>query len=145
MELNAASTGIFPNAQPLYAAHGVPTFPINDAKKPLVRGYNRIGQRHSGVLAHNPKFASTDGIGFVTGRRSRITIIDIDSKSDRELTHALDRHGHTPLISRTPSGGFHLYYRHAGERRQIRPWRGGRYTRWRTRNPAAVHLAEGPI
>jgi hypothetical protein len=119
-----SSTGIFPTTQPLYAAHGIPTFPVDSKKKPMVRSYDRIGHRYSGELARNPKFANVDGVGFVTGRSSRVTIIDIDSTSDRELAHSLDRHGRTPLIARTPSGGHHLYYRHGGERRQIRPWPG---------------------
>jgi hypothetical protein len=116
------STGIFPTAQPVYAAHGIPTFPVDGSKKPLVRSFLRIGQRYSGELGRNPKFANVDGVGFAAGRASRITIIDIDCKSERELTRSLERHGHTPLIAGTPSGGHHLYYRHNGERRHIRPW-----------------------
>jgi hypothetical protein len=119
-----SSIGIFPTTQPFYAAHGVPTFPVDDAKKPMVRAYHRIGQHYSSQLARNPKFASVDGIGFVAGRTSQITIIDVDTSSDRELAKAINRHGPTPLIASTPSGGHHLYYRHNGERRQIRPWPG---------------------
>jgi hypothetical protein len=117
-----SSTGIFPTTQPAYAAHGIPTFPVDESKRPMVRSYDRIGHRYSGELARNPKFANVDGVGFMTGRTSRITIIDIDSNSDRDLAKAINWHGPTPLIARTPSGGHHLYYRHNGECRQIRPW-----------------------
>jgi hypothetical protein len=39
------------------------------------------------------------------------------------LADALNRHGSSPLIVRTASGKWHGYYRHNGERRQIRPVR----------------------
>jgi DNA-binding XRE family transcriptional regulator len=45
---------------------------------------------------------------------SRVTVVDID---DLALLGAmLERFGDTPLITRTPSGGYHIWYRHAGER-----------------------------
>ena len=116
--------GIFAGAQADYAVHGIATFPIGPDKRPLVKCYDRIGLRYSATLAQDPAFASATGIGFVAGSRSRITVIDIDSRDDRELARALDRHGQTPLIARTPSGGAHLYYRWNGERRQIKPWKG---------------------
>lgn len=115
---------LFAQAQTDYAAHGIATFPIGPDKRPLVRRYNQIGLRYSATLAQNPAFASATGVGFVAGSRSRVTIIDIDSHDDQELARALDRHGHTPLIARTPSGGAHLYYRWNSERRLIRPWQG---------------------
>jgi hypothetical protein len=57
------------------------------------------------------------------GRRSRITVLDVDTTDERILADALDRHGRTPIIARTASEKFHAYYRHNGERRWIRPRR----------------------
>lgn len=58
-------------------------------------------------------------VGTVTGPASRITVVDLDPKGIRDpkqmLADALARYGETPLIVETPSGGFHLYYRHSGE------------------------------
>ena len=119
----AGTNGIFAAAQADYAARGVATFPCGPDKRPLIKYYDRIGLRYSATLAQDPSFASATGVGFVAGSRSRITIVDVDSRDDRELSRALDRHGQTPLIARTPSGGWHLYYRWNGEKRRIRPWK----------------------
>ncbi len=51
-------------------------------------------------------------------------MVDIDSTADAELQHAIDTYGDSPVIVRTASGKAHLYYRHAGERRRIRPDKG---------------------
>jgi len=54
------------------------------------------------------------GLGIPTGQLNRLTVVDID---DHGLIHdALIRFGQTPLQVSTPSGGRHLYYKHAGER-----------------------------
>ena len=51
-------------------------------------------------------------------------MLDIDTTDERALADALIRHGDTPFITRTASGKFHALYRHNGERRRIRPFRG---------------------
>jgi Bifunctional DNA primase/polymerase, N-terminal len=56
------------------------------------------------------------------GSRSRIASLDIDCENERVLADALSRHGKTPIIVRTGSGNYLAWYRHNGERRQIRPW-----------------------
>ena len=49
----------------------------------------------------------------------------------------MSHYGASPLVSRTSSGGHHLYYRHEGERRRIRdPY-------WRNRNVAVDVLGNG--
>jgi Bifunctional DNA primase/polymerase, N-terminal len=70
------------------------------------------------------KFPDAPAIGFATKRRNGVTILDIDTPDEKVLADALNRHGRTPLIARTGSGKFRAYYRHNGERRRIRPWRG---------------------
>lgn len=117
------STGaVFGDAQPIYAEHGIATFPVTESKMPAVRGYLRMGLDTSRGLVI--KFPDAPAIGFATQRRNGVTILDIDTPDEKVLADALDRHGHTPLIARTGSGKFHAYYRHNGERRKIRPWRG---------------------
>ncbi len=54
------------------------------------------------------------------GQRSRITVLDVDSKDERILADALGRHGKRAVIARTGSGKFHFWYKHNGERRRIR-------------------------
>jgi hypothetical protein len=109
----------FAQLQQAYAAHGVATYPLAESKTPAIRGYAKLGLRVSGQLAL--KFAAATACGFVAGRRNRITVIDIDSPDDRLVAETLARYGSTPLQVVTPSGGRHLYYRHAGEERLIRP------------------------
>ena len=89
-------------------------------KRPAVRGYPRIGLRASAELAS--KFVDATALGFMCGRRSRVTVLDIDTSDERLLADALSRHGPTSIIVRTASGKWHAWYRHNDERRRIRPW-----------------------
>jgi hypothetical protein len=122
MSITANSTASFLNWQPSYAERGVATFPVGDNKVPAIRGYQRVGRRGSGALAN--KFPDAPAIGFMCGQRNGITVLDVDSKDERVLADALDRHGKTAVIARSGSGNFQAWYRHNHERRQIRPWVG---------------------
>jgi len=66
-------------------------------------------------------FPDADAFGFMCGSRSNITVLDVDSKDERILADAINRHGNTPIIARSGSGHFQAWYKHNGERRQIRP------------------------
>src|SRR5262249_32310628 len=61
------------------------------------------------------RLGSAEMLGFM---------LDVDSSDELVLAEALDRHGKSAVIARTGSGKFHVWYRHNGERRRIRPWRG---------------------
>jgi hypothetical protein len=116
----SATIGIFAASQPRCAAVGIPTFPVHidpDGKKPMVSNYAKFGLRGSAELVR--KFGTATGIGFMAGERSRISVVDIDTRNETVLVDALDRHGQTPIIARTGSGKFHAYYRHNGEHRMI--------------------------
>jgi Bifunctional DNA primase/polymerase, N-terminal len=116
-------TGLFAQYQPHYARHGVTTFPCDTTtKKPLVRNYLNIGRNAATALAR--KFTEANAIGFATGRRNGITVLDIDVADERVLDEAVARHGEPRIVVRTASGKFHTWYRFNGERRQIRPWPG---------------------
>jgi hypothetical protein len=108
--------------QAKYAEQGIPTFPIDENKKPLVSNYEKVGIRGATTIAR--KFADAPGLGFMAGERARITVVDVDEKGEAPLIAALDRFGPTPLIERTASDKYHLYYRHNGELRSVRPERG---------------------
>lgn len=114
--------GVFATYQPVYADHGIATFPLNDNKRPAVKGWNKIGQRASREFAS--KFTDANALGFVTNHKNGLTVLDVDSTDEQVLADALTRHGETPMIVRTASGKSHAYYRHNGERRRIRPWDG---------------------
>src|SRR5262245_17291774 len=115
-------TGIFATWQPQYAERGIATFPIGEAKTPRIKGWQKIGLRGSAELAS--KFSDADALGYVTGRRSNITVLDIDSTEEKIAEDAVRQHGHPAIITRTASGKLHLQYRYHGERRRIRPFRG---------------------
>jgi hypothetical protein len=112
----------FAQWQPIYAAHGLSTFPVRiDAgnKKPMVKNYLRAGRRYSDRLAQ--QFPDAQAFGFALGKRTRITVLDSDSNDEGVLANALARHGKTPLIVRSGSGNYQAWYRHNGEGRHIRP------------------------
>ena len=116
--------GVFADWQPIYEAHGIPTFPVRVAdgdKKPAVSGYLKIGPGTSRKLVS--KFSGEDSFGFAL-KRARITILDVDTPDERVLADALDQHGPTPLVVRTGSGNWQAWYRHGGEPRRVRPWAG---------------------
>jgi Bifunctional DNA primase/polymerase, N-terminal/Primase C terminal 1 (PriCT-1) len=69
------------------------------------------------------KFGNADALGFVLGSRSKITVLDVDTRDEGVLADALSRHGQTPIIIRSGSGHHQAWYRHAGERRDTSSWR----------------------
>lgn len=113
------SSGIFAQWQPIYAQRGIATFPCTETRAPAVRNYHRFGLPASAALTS--RFSAASALGFMCGKRSGITPLDIDCKDERVLADALDRHGKTPVVVRSGSGNFQAWYKYNGERRQIRP------------------------
>jgi Bifunctional DNA primase/polymerase, N-terminal/Primase C terminal 1 (PriCT-1) len=104
-----------------WAAAGVVPLPITaDGKRPLVKQPDAFGRRGALQLAAKARFANA-AVGFWCGHFNRLTVVDVDSAADSELQYALDTFGQSPVIVRTASGKHHAYYRHNGERRQIKP------------------------
>jgi hypothetical protein len=106
-----------------YAAVNIPAIPLggDDGKKPLVNGPEKFGVRGSLKIA--PRFSQAN-VGFWCGQRSGVTVVDIDDPSGRDLRWALEEFGPSPIVVRTGSGKHHIWYRHSGEQRRIRPFRG---------------------
>jgi hypothetical protein len=111
---------IFSTWQPIYAERGIATFPVSADKRPSIRGWQKVGLRGSAQLAD--KFADADALGYVTGRRSNVTVLDIDTVEEKVAEDAICRHGQPRIVTRTASGKLHLHYKYNGERRRIRPW-----------------------
>lgn len=114
-------SGAFTEWQPRYAEYGIATFPVKD-KRPCVKGWQRIGLNYSSRLAI--KFQEVEAFGFQCGRRSGITVIDIDTPDKGILLEAMKMFGESPLMWRTGSGNYAIAYRHNGEGRRIRPFHG---------------------
>lgn len=102
-------------------AHGLAVIPTGggDGKTPLVGGWGRWrGQRRPTVEAFARKFGDAN-IGILAGP-SRLTIVDADD--EKTLADAEQRFGCSPIVTRSPRGGGHLYYRSSGERNaNLRP------------------------
>ncbi len=57
-----------------------------------------------------------NNVGIATGQFSGVTVIDIDlKKNSLDWAHAFIDKYKTPLVVKTVSGGFHLYYRYSSE------------------------------
>jgi hypothetical protein len=116
--------GAFSEWQPRYAERGIPTFPViitGKNKKPAISNYMNVGHPASSQFAL--RFGDVNALGFVLGKHSRITVLDVDTPDERVLADALDRYGKTPVIVRSGSGNHQAWYKHNGETRQIRPLR----------------------
>ncbi len=114
----------------LYQA-GLAVIPCDD-KRPLIRyagltapigldGLNRLVEKHPNA-----------NVGMLTGL-SKITVVDIDDPANAATMVA--RCGDTPLKVRTPSGGFHHWYRANGEISSKSETRGPRRRYQRRRRP----------
>jgi hypothetical protein len=118
--------GLFATAQPKYAALNIATFPFDASEEtkrgPMVSHYNRMGLQASRQMAL--RFPDAPGLAAMAGARNRFTIVDIDDRGaagERLLADVQRQFGDSKVVVRTGSGGFHAYYRHAGEARKIRP------------------------
>ena len=105
---------IYGRFAPQYAELGLVSIPVDRKKRPRVKGWKKLG-----VESHR-KFLITHAdanIALLDGTRGGLTRVDIDDS--KLLDECLGRFGHTPVITKTPSGGFHLFYRSNGEQRML--------------------------
>jgi hypothetical protein len=112
-------SAVFAQWQPQYAERGIATFPVRKDKRPTIKGYMDTDLIASRRLLK--KFPASDAFGFVLGHPSNIVVLDIDTPDERVLADALDRHGPSPVVVRSGSGNWQIWYRWNGESRSIRP------------------------
>ena len=109
----------FADAALVLWGHGLAVIPLgkDDGKVPLIRW--RTWKRRPGRLFLESQAAEhpTANVGVLTGL-SGLTVVDVDDP--KLVNDMLTRFGNTPLITGTPSGGAHLWYRSTGERCQVR-------------------------
>ncbi|HXX82880.1 MAG TPA: bifunctional DNA primase/polymerase [Casimicrobiaceae bacterium] len=95
-------------------------FPIpcegDDGKKPCgVQRWQRMKRPPpETVIERLVKEHAAANVGVVMGASSACTVVDVDDPA--QVDEIRERCGETPLVTRTPSGGVHLWYRHDGER-----------------------------
>jgi hypothetical protein len=109
------AVGAFGDMARAYRAHGLAPFPCggDDGKHSLVR-WRRFSRppssRTVGAWCARHRGAN---VGILTGA-SGLTVVDMDAA---ELAEAIERRcGPTPLVTATPRGGRHLWYRSTGQR-----------------------------
>jgi hypothetical protein len=116
------SMAAFQDAAREYADAGIVPLPVAaDGKRPLVKNPDKF--RRPSALRITPKFPDAN-LGFWCGHQNGLTVVDIDTPKDAELDYVLDTFGPSPIIVRTASAKHHVYYRHDGERRRIKPIKG---------------------
>jgi DNA-binding XRE family transcriptional regulator len=105
------------SAETLWRA-GLAPIPVggDDGKKPLVTSFTKWKRRPgpSTIRKWIDKYPDAN-VGIVTGPLSGISVVDIDSVDSMLQHQIVERFGDTPLKTRTPSGGCHLWYRYNGE------------------------------
>jgi len=96
------------------ARHGLTPIPVGgeDGKKPLVKWpRRRLAPDSPAIKQWKENFADAN-VGILT-KPSNVAVIDVDDPGLLPIME--ERFGVTPLITRTPSGGGHLWYQAQGE------------------------------
>lgn len=108
--------GPFAEAAQEYRRLGMAVIPCNgtDGKKPAVRHKHfQTSLPPEGLVERWCGKFEEANIGLLTGQISGLTVVDIDDP--KRLEEMIERCGETPVMARTPGGGFHLLYAHRGE------------------------------
>jgi len=94
-----------------YMANGYSVIPIGENKRPLIqwKKYQKERADESQIEKWWKKYPNA-GVGIVTGKISKVTVIDIDVKNDKKTDPGVFPKTRT---IRTPSGGYHLYYKYS--------------------------------
>jgi RecA-family ATPase len=99
-----------------YSSMGFCILPVSpNDKKPLLTSWTRFTKEKPTEEMITNWFTALKpvGVGMVTGSISGVIVVDIDTKSGLDYMDITNKYP-TEIISRTPSGGFHLFYRHPG-------------------------------
>ena len=111
----------FAEYAPEYIARGIPCFPVDQSKIPMVKNWQNAGVPAARKWV--PKFYDAN-IGMCCGAKTGITEVDIDQPGDEAIADAMNIFGITPVIIQTASGNSKLWYGYNGEKRSIRPFPG---------------------
>jgi hypothetical protein len=110
--------GAFARAAEILWRAGLAPIPVGgeDGKKPRVTSFTKWKRRPglNTIRKWIDKHPDAN-VGVVTGPLSGISVIDIDTADPMVQQAMVERFGDTPLKTRTPSGGCHLWYRYNRE------------------------------
>jgi predicted P-loop ATPase len=102
-----------------YAEQGLPVFSCKNEpadpkqhKKPLTKHGFKDATTDRGIIHRWWQRHPTALIGMPTGKVTGIAVLDLDRKNDKDGFVAVPEwERRTPVITRTPSGGAHLYFK----------------------------------
>ncbi|MDX9689634.1 MAG: hypothetical protein EOM37_06355 [Proteobacteria bacterium] len=124
----SSSPALYPKAQgpfgrlaPSYFDMGLPVIPCmgKDGKVPLVKWKEYQDHLPSKDDFRDLLLRFPDAnIGLITGKLSKITVVDVDDPA-RSLAGLYEEFGETPVVTSTPRGGKHLYYRYLDEKNRV--------------------------
>jgi len=99
-----------------YAEQGFPVFPCKPKDKaPLTKHGYKDATTDADIICHWWKRSPNALIAMPTGPVSGIAVLDLDNKNGKDGFAAVpDWEQRTPVITRTRSGGAHLYFQAAG-------------------------------
>jgi len=99
-----------------YNELGLNVLPIKIGdKKPSIKWACFQDKRQSAKTIKKLESQFSEGnIALLTGKVSKVTVVD-DDNSGMSLKELFMMFGRTPYVVKTPSGGWHLYYRYNGE------------------------------
>jgi Bifunctional DNA primase/polymerase, N-terminal len=118
LEGGPKNLGPFASAAEALRRAGLTPIPVGgeDGKRPLLTGFTKWKRRLGVNTVRKWVDKHPDAnVGVVTGPLSGISVIDIDSVDPMLQQQMVERFGDTPLKTRTPSGGCHLWYQYNGE------------------------------
>ncbi|WP_108819191.1 bifunctional DNA primase/polymerase [Pseudovibrio sp. Alg231-02] len=117
LQYQANQLNIFQEHGPRLAELGLCVIPLGgeDGKKPLVQGFDKLEAPYSieAIVGWAEGAFRNANVGIVTGWPSQVFVVDVDDSS--LVPEMLNRYGEARLVTSTPSGGFHLWYRYNGE------------------------------
>lgn len=97
-----------------YASYGWSVLPVKpQEKRPLMQNWLQYTKSRASLDMIRTWFDNLTGagVGTVTGRVSNIVVLDVESTCPESIDSILRRYP-TQLVSRTGSGGYHLYYQY---------------------------------
>lgn len=104
-----------------YINNGWSILPVRpDEKRPFMTNWRQYMHQKADLKTVTPWFTTLNGvgIGMVTGKISNIVVLDIESYCPTPIKDVVDKYP-TQLISRSGSGGYHLFYQYPISRQSI--------------------------
>ena len=104
-----------------YANHGWSILPVKpDEKRPYMQNWLQYTKERAGeqVLSGWFTHLSGAGVGVVTGKVSGILVLDVESHCPQPIEGILRKYP-TNMVSRTGSGGYHLFYQYPSNKGRV--------------------------